>query len=82
MKLIVENLYGYNPTYGKTNWSIIVEAGKIDAFDDYLENTYPDGITEASLDELLWNDQEMEHIFDVIGIEPNGRKHEKNKGST
>ena len=82
MKLIVENLYGYNPTYGKTNWSIIVEAGKIDAFDYYLDNTYPDGITEAALDELLWNDQEMEHIFDVIGIEPNGRKHEKNKGST
>ena len=81
MKLIVEKLYGYTPAFGKNNWNIIVEAGKIDAFDDYLEITYPDGITEAALDELLWNDEEMEHIFNEIGIETKGDVYKKNKVS-
>ena len=39
MKLIYDNLYDFKPTYGVDNWDRIVEAEKIDAFDDYLENT-------------------------------------------
>ena len=69
MKLIYDNLYEFKPTYGVDNWDRIVEAEKIDAFDDYLENTYPDGITANGLDALLWNDDEMKRIFKIIGIE-------------
>ena len=58
-----------NPFMGKT----------IDAFDDYLENTYPDGITATGLDELLWNDNEMEEIFKEIGIETSERKIKKQR---
>ena len=69
MKLIYENLYDFKPNYGVDNWDRIVEAGKIDAFDDYLENSYPDGITASDLGQLLWNDFEMEEIFKELGIE-------------
>lgn len=69
MKLIYDNLYDFKPFYGIDNWNRIVESGKIDAFDDYLENTYPDGISATGLDALLWNDDEMEQIFKEIGIE-------------
>ena len=79
MKLIYENLYDFKPFYGIDNWDRIVEAGKIDAFDDYLENTYPDGITATGLDELLWNDNEMEEIFKEIGIETSERKIKKQR---
>ena len=69
MKLIYENLYDFKPNYGADNWDRIVEAGKIDAFDDYLENSYPDGITASNLEQLLWNDFEMEEIFKELGID-------------
>ena len=62
MKLIYDNLYDFKPFYGIDNWNRIVESGKIDAFDDYLENTYPDGISATGLDALLWNDDEMEQV--------------------
>ena len=82
MKLIVENLYGYNPSYGKNNWNIIVEAGKKDAFDEYLGSAYPDGIKEAALDALLWDDQEMEQIFKEIGIKIKREIRRENNGVT
>ena len=82
MKLIVDTLYGYSPAYGRDNWNIIVEAGKLDAFEEYLENRYPEGIPSAGLDMLLWDDQEMEEVFKAIGLENEERSHKKNKVAT
>ena len=79
MKLIVDTLYGYSPAYGRDNWNIIVEAGKLDAFEEYLENRYPEGIPSAGLDMLLWDDQEMEGVFRAIGIENVGNTSQENK---
>lgn len=79
MKLILDTLNGYSPAYGRDNWNIILEAGKLDAFEDYLENTYPEGIPSAALDMLLWDDQEMEAVFRTIGIENAGNVPQENK---
>lgn len=82
MKLIVDTLYGYSPAYGRDNWNIIVEAGKLDVFEEYLENRYPEGIPSAGLDMLLWDDMEMEEVFRTIGIDIKRKTNGKNKVTT
>lgn len=45
----------------------IIEEGKEKEFDAYIEDLYPDGINETTLNDLLWFEEEM--IFEALGIE-------------
>lgn len=44
----------------------ILEADKAEEFDRLIEETYPDGIGETELNDLLWF--EPEWIFEMLGI--------------
>lgn len=44
----------------------IIEEGKEDEFDNLIEETYPDGLTETALNDLLWFEEEW--IFNMLGI--------------
>lgn len=45
----------------------IVKQRKLNAFNQYLEDCYPDGITAKAVNELL--QYETETIFNAIGVE-------------
>ena len=45
----------------------IINEGKIDEFDALIEELYPDGIDETSLNDLLWF--ETEWLYENLGIE-------------
>ena len=53
---------GATPHYKK-----ICEAGKLEEFEEYIEEMYPDGIGETELNDLLWF--YWEELFDILGIE-------------
>ena len=44
----------------------IIEEGKADNFDQLIEELYPDGLSETSLNDILWFDEEW--IFEMLGI--------------
>jgi len=44
----------------------IIEEGKADNFDQLIEELYPDGLSETSLNDLLWFEEEW--IFKMLGI--------------
>lgn len=44
----------------------ILEEGKEKEFDSYIEEFYPDGLTDTELNDILWFDSE--NIFEAIGI--------------
>lgn len=44
----------------------IIEEGKEDNFDQLIEELYPDGLSETSLNDILWFDEEW--IFEMLGI--------------
>lgn len=44
----------------------IVAAEKCDEFDSYIEELYPDGLTDTQLNDLLWF--EGEYMLYVLGI--------------
>jgi hypothetical protein len=45
----------------------IIEAGKADEFDAYIEDLYPNGIDETTLNDILWFD--CDSILQELGIE-------------
>ena len=45
----------------------IINKGKVDEFDNLIEELYPDGLTETTLNDLLWFEDEW--IFEMLGIE-------------
>ena len=45
----------------------IINEGKADEFDNLIEELYPDGLTETTLNDLLWFEDEW--IFEMLGIE-------------
>jgi hypothetical protein len=45
---------------------IIIENNKEDEFDCLIDECYPEGIDETSLNDLLWFDDEW--IFEMLGI--------------
>lgn len=47
----------------------IIEEGKEDNFDQLIEELYPDGLSETSLNDLLWFEEEW--IFKMLGITEN-----------
>lgn len=72
MKLIFEDFYEVEnfPFYGEDAFDKIKEAEKLDEFEQYIENHYPDGITAKELCEcILWNENTMNEIYKEIGIE-------------
>lgn len=44
----------------------IVDAGKADAFSAQIQELYPDGIPEVTMNDLLWFDWEW--CFELVGI--------------
>ncbi len=45
----------------------IINEGKALAFDNYIEECYPDGLSETELNDILWFDSNM--IFEYLGID-------------
>lgn len=43
----------------------IVNADKCDEFDAYIEECYPDGLTDTQLNDILWFD---ESLLEMLGI--------------
>ena len=56
-----------------TTWSgatdtkqTILDANKSEEFDNMIEELYPDGLSETSLNDLLWFEEEW--IYEILGI--------------
>lgn len=64
---IISTLDDYEPWSGaKDTYEAIVDAGKLDALDSYLEDTYPEGLTITELNDLLWFDGDS--VLSDLGI--------------
>lgn len=69
MKTINENetLQNFNAWSGAVETKkAIIEAGKAEEFEQLIEELYPDGLTDTTLNDLLWFDSEW--IFENLGI--------------
>ena len=53
----------------------ITEADKWDELEEILEDSYPDGISETELNDLLWFDSEM--VLEWLGIEEEEEEEEE-----
>lgn len=51
----------------KTTKNRIINEGKVDLFDDIIEELYPDGIDETLLNDILWFDRDW--VYKSLGIE-------------
>ena len=70
MKVYNDNLTlrNFNAWSGATDTQDrIINEGKADEFDNLIEELYPDGLTETTLNDLLWFEDEW--IFEMLGIE-------------
>lgn len=57
---LIADLDDYTPwSEAKRTWSIILDAGKKDEFEQYLEDLYPDGLTITELNDMLWFDSDQ-----------------------
>ena len=45
----------------------IINEGKVEQFDNLIEELYPDGLTDTQLNDLLWFEEDW--IFEMLGIE-------------
>lgn len=64
---IISTLDDYKPWSGaKDTYEAIVDAGKVDDLDFYLEDIYPDGLTMTELNDLLWFDGDS--VLSDLGI--------------
>lgn len=64
---IISTLDDYEPWSGaKDTYEAIVDAGKLDALDSYLEDIYPEGLTTTQLNDLLWFDGDS--VLSDLGI--------------
>ena len=61
---------------GKDTKQTIIDKNKEDEFDALIEETYPDGIGETELNDLLWF--ESEWIFESLGITEDDEEEEDN----
>lgn len=53
----------------------IIEYDKCDEFDSLIEELYPSGLTDTSLNDLLWFEDEW--IFETLGIEEEEEEEEE-----
>lgn len=51
----------------KDTKEIIIENGKESEFDYLIEELYPNGLTETTLNDILWFDDEW--VFETLGID-------------
>ena len=64
---IIADLDDYTPWQGAVaTWSTIIDADMKDAFEQYLEDAYPDGLTMTELNDMLWFDGEQ--VLEDLGI--------------
>lgn len=57
----------YQPWSGAVDtWDKIVDAGLLDILDSYLEDVYPDGLSETELNDILWFDGDS--ILESLGL--------------
>lgn len=57
----------YQPWSGAVDiWDKIVDAGLLDMLDSYLEDVYPDGLSETELNDILWF--EGDSILESLGL--------------
>ena len=68
MKITKEiSLYNFEPWSGAIpTLNRVIEEGKADELEAILEDLYPDGMDETTLNDILWFDDEW--IFDTLGI--------------
>lgn len=68
MKIISEtSIADFNAWSGAVETKeAIVNAGKCDEFDSYIEEIYPDGLTDTQLNDMLWH--ESEYMLYLMGI--------------
>lgn len=45
----------------------IIEEGKEDEFDSMIEELYPDGLSETTLNDILWFEEDW--IYETLGID-------------
>ena len=69
MKVITETgLYRFQTWSGATvTKERIINEGKEVEFEQLIEELYPDGLTDAELNDLLWFEDKW--IFETLGIE-------------
>lgn len=57
----------YTPWSGAINtYNTIEEAGKLEEFESLIDELYPDGIEEVTLNDILWF--EPEFILESLGL--------------
>lgn len=44
----------------------IIEEGKAEDFDNLIDELYPDGLSETTLNDILWFEEDW--IFEMLGI--------------
>ena len=69
MKIITETgLYRFQTWSGATaTKERIINEGKEEEFEQLIEELYPDGLTDAELNDLLWFEDKW--IYETLGIE-------------
>jgi hypothetical protein len=69
MKIISEiSIEDFNAWSGAVETkTAIIEAGKVQEFDSFIEELYPDGLTDVQLNDLLWFEEDF--IFSSLGME-------------
>ena len=65
MKVYSEkSLYNFTRWSGAVyNYNRIIEAGKAEEFEYMIEDLYPDGIDETTLNDILWFEDELINEF-------------------
>ena len=67
MKLYTESISDFKAWAGAVEtWNALEQHGKIDVLESTLEEIYPDGMSETSLNDLLWF--ELELICEWVGL--------------
>jgi hypothetical protein len=69
MKIVIDNfkLENFNAWSGAIETQErIIEEGKAEEFEHFLECLYPDGMTDTELNDLLWFEDEW--LFEMLGI--------------
>jgi hypothetical protein len=69
MKIVIDNfkLETFNAWSGAIETKErIIEEGKAEEFEYFLEDLYPDGMTDTELNDLLWFEEEW--LFEMLGI--------------
>jgi len=67
MKLTFDSLKNYTPWQGAIEtWERIKRENKVKALEQQLEELYPDGIDDGTLNDILWFEEDW--VFEMLGI--------------